>query len=58
MTIFLQVCLYVFTACAGLGLIPAAVLSAKAGQPRLVGYVLVAAGFVMFVLVSAAGDLR
>lgn len=58
MTAFLQVCLYVFAACTGLGLIPAAVLSARAGQPRLVAYVLVVAGFAMFVLISAAGDLR
>lgn len=58
MTVFLAACLYVFAGCAGLGLIPAAVLSARAGQPRLVAYVLVVAGFAMFVLISAAGRLQ
>lgn len=58
MITFLSVSLYVFAACAGLGLIPAAVMSGLAGQPRLVAYVLVVAAFAMFVLISAAGDLR
>jgi len=50
--------LYVFAGCAALGLLPAAVLAGRAAQPRLVAYVLLAAAFVIFVLVSAAGDLR
>lgn len=58
MITFLSICLYIFAGCAGLGLIPAAAMSARAGQPRLVAYVLAVAGFVMFVLISAAGDLR
>lgn len=58
MITFLSVCLYAFAGCAALGLIPAAVMSALAGQPRLVAYVLAVAGFVMFVLISAAGRLQ
>lgn len=58
MITFLQVCLYVFAGCAALGLIPAAVLAAKARQPAMIAVSLIAAAFVMFVLVSAAGDLH
>jgi hypothetical protein len=56
--LFLQVCLWCFAGCAVLGLLPAFVLAARAGQPRLVLYASAAAAFVIWVLVSAAGDLR
>jgi hypothetical protein len=55
---FLQFCLYAFTGCAALGLTPAAILASKARQPAMIAVSLLAAGFVMFVLISAAGDLR
>ena len=58
MILFLQVCLWCFAGCAALGLLPASLLAARAGQPRLVLYVLAAAAFVIWVLASAAGDLR
>ena len=58
MITFLQGCLYVFAGCAALGLIPAAVLAAKARQPAMFAASLLAAAFVIFVLVAAAGDLH
>ncbi len=42
MSTFLSICLYIFAACAALGLLPAAVLAAT---------------FVIFVLVASAGEL-
>ena len=42
MSTFLSICLYIFAACAVLGLLPASIL---------------AAGFVVFVLVASAGEL-
>ena len=57
MTTFLQVCLYAFAVCAALGILPAAVLAAKAGRVSLIVLSLLVAGFVIFVLVAAAGDL-
>ena len=57
MSTFLSTCLYIFAACAALGLLPAAVLAARARQPAMVVISLIVAGFVIFVLVSAAGDL-
>lgn len=54
---FLSVCLYVFAGCAALGLLPAAVLAARARQPAMVVGSVFIAGFVIFVLVSAAGYL-
>lgn len=58
MITFLQACLYAFAGCAALGLIPASVLAAKARQPAMIAVSLIAAGFVIFVLIAAAGDLR
>ena len=58
MITFLEVCLYAFAGCAAFGILPAAVLAAKARQPAMIAVSLIAAGFVMFVLISAAGDLR
>jgi len=57
MTTFVSVCLYVFAGCAVLGLLPAAVLAAQARQPAMFVISLLIAAFVVFVLVTAAGDL-
>ena len=57
MTTFLSVCLYIFAGCAALGLLPAALLAARARQPAMIVMSLLIAGFVIFVLVSAAGQL-
>jgi spore maturation protein SpmA len=57
MSTFLSTCLYIFAACAALGLLPAAVLAARARQPAMVVLSLIVAGFVVFVLVAAAGEL-
>lgn len=57
MIAFLSVCLYAFAGCAALGLLPAAVLAARARQPTMVVVSVLIAGFVIFVLVSAAGRL-
>jgi hypothetical protein len=57
MTTFVSVCLYVFAGCAALGLLPAAVLAARARQPAMFVISLLVAAFVIFVLVTAAGDL-
>jgi hypothetical protein len=57
MSTFLSTCLYIFAACAVLGLLPAAILAARARQPVMIVVSLVVAAFVVFVLVAAAGDL-
>ena len=57
MSTFLRICLYVFAACAALGLLPAAVLAARARQPALIILTLLVASFVIFVLVASAGEL-
>jgi spore maturation protein SpmA len=57
MTTFLKVCLYIFAACAALGLLPAAVLAARARQPAMIALSLLVATFVIFVLVASAGEL-
>ena len=57
MTTFLSVCLYIFAGGAALGLLPAALLAARARQPAMIVMSLLIAGFVIFVLVSAAGQL-
>jgi hypothetical protein len=58
MTTFISVCLYVFAACAALGLLPVAVLAARARQHAMIVVTVFVAAFVIFVLVTAAGDLR
>lgn len=58
MTTFISVSLYVFAVCAALGLLPAAVLAARARQHVMIVVTLFVAAFVIFVLVTAAGDLR
>jgi len=57
MTTFLSTCLYVFAGCAALGLLPAALLAAKARQLVMFVIALLIAAFVIFVLVAAAGKL-
>jgi spore maturation protein SpmA len=57
MSTFLRICLYIFAACAALGLLPAAVLAARARQPALIVLTLLVATFVIFVLVASAGEL-
>ena len=57
MTSFISVCLYIFAGCAALGLLPAAVLAARARQPVMIAISLLIAVFVIFVLVTAAGEL-
>ncbi len=57
MTTFVRVCLYIFAGCAALGLLPAAVLAAKARQPAMLVMALLIAAFVIFVLVTAASEL-
>jgi hypothetical protein len=57
MNTFLSVCLYIFAGCAALGLLPAALLAARARQHAMIAMSLLIAAFVIFVLVSAAGEL-
>jgi hypothetical protein len=54
---FLQVCLLLFAGCAGLGIVPASVLAAKAHRPGPAMAALLTAAFVVFVLIAAAEDL-
>jgi hypothetical protein len=54
MTTFIVVCLYFFAGCAVLGLLPAALLAARARQPAMIVTSLFVAAFVIFVLVAAA----
>jgi hypothetical protein len=57
MSAFLSTCLYIFAGCAVLGLLPAALLAARARQPVMFIVSLIVATFVVFVLVAAAGEL-
>ena len=57
MSTFLSTCHYIFAACAALGLLPAAILAARARQPVMIAVSLLIAAFVVFVLVAAAGEL-
>lgn len=57
MTTFLRVSLYVFAACTVLGILPAAMLAAKARTPVMAVFAVVVAAFVVFVLIAAAGQL-
>jgi heme/copper-type cytochrome/quinol oxidase subunit 2 len=58
MTTFLSICLYIFAGCAALGLLPAALLAARARQPAMIVISLAVAAFVVFVLVEAAIKLN
>jgi hypothetical protein len=53
-TSFLSVSLLIFAGCTVLGIVPAAVLSARARQPAPAVITLLVAAFVICVLVSAA----
>jgi hypothetical protein len=57
MSTFLKICLYIFAACAALGLLPAAVLAARARQRVMIVVALLVATFVIFVLVASAIEL-
>jgi hypothetical protein len=54
MTSFLAVSLYVFAGSAALGMIPPAILAAKARKPGMVVVALVIAAYVIYVLIAAA----
>ena len=57
MTTFLGVSLYVFAACAALGMIPSSLLAARARKPGMVVVALLIAAYVIYVLVAAAAKL-
>ena len=57
MTGFLSVSLLIFAGCTVFGIVPAAVLAAKARQPAPALITLLVAAFVICVLVSAAVQL-
>lgn len=54
---FLAITLYVFAGCAALGWIPPAVLAARARRAETAMLTLLAAGFVIYVLVAAGWEL-
>ena len=58
MIAFLSLCLYIFAGCAALGLVPVAVIAARARQPAMIAVTLVIAAFVIFVLVTSALELH
>jgi hypothetical protein len=51
---FLSGCLYAFAGCTVLGILPPFVIAGKARQPLIAVITLIVAGFVIFVLVTAA----
>jgi hypothetical protein len=51
---FLSGCLYAFAGCTVLGIVPPFVIAGKARQPLIAVITFVLAGFVIFVLVTAA----
>ena len=57
MTGFLSVSLLIFAGCTAFGIVPAAVLAARARQPAPALITLLVAAFVICVLVSAAVQL-
>jgi hypothetical protein len=57
MTGFLSVSLLIFAGCTAFGIVPAAVLAAKARQPAPALITLLVAAFVICVLISAAVQL-
>lgn len=57
MNTFLCYCLYVFAGCTVLGILPPFVIAGKARQPLIAVITLIIAGFVIFVLISAAMKL-
>lgn len=57
MSTFLRICLYIFAACAALGLLPAAILAVRARQRLMILLSLLVATFVIFVLIASATEL-
>ncbi len=57
MNTFLSGCLYAFAGCTVLGILPPFVIAGKARQPLIAVITLIVAGFVIFVLVTAAMKL-
>jgi hypothetical protein len=57
MTTFLRVSLYFFAGCATLGMLPPALLAARARKPTMAVIALVIAAYAVFVFVVAAGRL-
>ncbi len=57
MTGFVSLSLLIFAGCTALGMVPAAVLAARARQPAPALITLVVAAFIICVLVSAALQL-
>lgn len=58
MTSFLSIALLFFAGCAALGILPPSVLAAKARKPAMAVMAVLTAAFVIYVLLSAAADLR
>ncbi len=57
MTTFLSDCLLAFAGCAALGIMPPALLAAKAGKPATAVMALLTAAFAVYVLTTAAVQL-
>lgn len=57
MLTFLQVSIYFFAGCAALGMIPPAILAAKARKPVMAVVPLLIANYVIYVLITAAKQL-
>jgi hypothetical protein len=57
MTTFLGISLYIFAGCAVLGMIPPAVLAARARRPGMVVISVLVAIYVIYVLIAAADKL-
>lgn len=57
MNTFLSGCLYAFAGCTMLGIVPPFVIAGKARQPLIAVVTLLLAGFVIFVLITAAMKL-
>jgi hypothetical protein len=57
MIAFLRICLLTFAACAALGIVPPSILAARARRPGTAMTTLLAAAFVVYVLITAAERL-
>ncbi len=58
MIAFIVVCLYIFAGCVALGLLPAALIAARARQHVMIAVTLLVVAFVIFVLITAATELQ
>jgi hypothetical protein len=58
MTTLLRVSLYAFAGCAALGMLPVALIAARERRLAAVLLALLVAGYAMFVLIAAAGELH